>query len=602
MHLNITLRNMALAATFASAIMSASAYDCYLAADFTSGAIPADFTLVDADALEQSPDNAAYGFSTRDSWIISRPAGEDNYCACATSYFTTPGKASNWMISRSFTVDSADATLEWTARSVNAAMRDGYSIYISTDGNELEDFGTEPVFTIQNEVTKWTRRTLSLAPYEGKSISVAFVHDSYDCDRLCISDIFAGIPASAYLLSRTAPITGSTEPLDAVAEVYTNNETPVAGFSVTFECDGNRLRQDFPDRELKPGERFQVTFPKAITPIADETLTYTLAVEAGESVYSAEEAITCLPVRVLCEEMTGTWCGFCVSGIVMLEEMRRDFPDTFIGAAIHVNDVMSGSAWNSRVSKFIGSGLPAMVMNHDNGSSGHPRQIRDYYLSLVQRAPVASIRAYSVYDPVARTVDVTSRLLFADEADGSTFRIDYGIVENDVYHPGNPAYLQSNAYAGGENGEMGGWENLPDHVDGVHFNEVARHYVGDCDPLPASIAPLEEVLHTASFQIGDAVENPNNAELIAILFDADDKVVNVARTPLNGTDAVATRDAESQLLIRDGRIIVPDGTPVYLYTISGTLIATGRNGSLPLPATRGLYIVTTGDKTTKIII
>ena len=35
------------------------------------------------------------------------------------------------------------------------------------------------------------------------------------------------------------------------------------------------------------------------------------------------------------EEGTGTWCGWCVRGIVALEYMRENYPDKFIGIGVH---------------------------------------------------------------------------------------------------------------------------------------------------------------------------------------------------------------------------------------------------------------------------
>lgn len=581
--------------------MQAMAYDIYISADFSNGLFPEGFSLYDEDGLEQSPDNASYGFSDRDSWIIGRFQGEKEFCAAATSYFTVPGTASNWMVTDGFKVDSPNASLEWTARSANGNMPDGYSIYISTSGNTPADFTGAPLMSVAREDADWTRHRLSLAQYEGSEIWVAFVHDSHDCDRLLLSDIFAGVPASAYLLCDTPAIIGTCDPLDVSAQVFTHNESPVKGFSVELTANGTTVRQDFPETVLNPGVMYPVTFPEAIIPVENVTMDYTLRVIADEDSYELASSVTALPVRVMCEELTGTWCGFCVCGIVELEKMRTDFPDTFVAAAVHVNDVMT-SEWTSRVSQFIGSGLPTMVMNHDVLSSGHPSKIRNFYLSLMNRAPVASVKVDSRYDAASRMVEVSTLLKFAEETDGSLYRIHYGIIENDVYHPENSDYLQSNAYSGGDQGEMAGWEELGPKVHGVHFNEVARQYVDDSPALPGIIKPFEDVVHNISIAVTETLENPENAEVIAMLIDAEDRIVNVAKTPLMGSDTgISAIEADSPV-IRNG-VIAWNGTGhLRLYSIDGRLIATSTGGIMRVDGLHGAFILLAGDKSEKILL
>ena len=44
--------------------------------------------------------------------------------------------------------------------------------------------------------------------------------------------------------------------------------------------------------------------------------------------------------RPLIEEYTGTWCGWCVRGIVGMELLRETYGDDFIGVAYHNDDGM----------------------------------------------------------------------------------------------------------------------------------------------------------------------------------------------------------------------------------------------------------------------
>lgn len=52
------------------------------------------------------------------------------------------------------------------------------------------------------------------------------------------------------------------------------------------------------------------------------------------SQYSSDSQVK----RVLLEQFTGSWCGWCVDGSYVMELLEEDYPDTFIGCKIHNGD------------------------------------------------------------------------------------------------------------------------------------------------------------------------------------------------------------------------------------------------------------------------
>ena len=52
---------------------------------------------------------------------------------------------------------------------------------------------------------------------------------------------------------------------------------------------------------------------------------------------SATLAAESYPRRMVMEEATATWCGWCPRGIVAIDGLKRDFPDNFLAIAIHGN-------------------------------------------------------------------------------------------------------------------------------------------------------------------------------------------------------------------------------------------------------------------------
>ena len=70
------------------------------------------------------------------------------------------------------------------------------------------------------------------------------------------------------------------------------------------------------------------------------------------------------PKTVVFEEGTGTWCGACVAGLVRLKDMAHNHPVTdFIGIAVHNDDPMADSDYDSSVSELIDNTYPRGIMN-----------------------------------------------------------------------------------------------------------------------------------------------------------------------------------------------------------------------------------------------
>ena len=77
------------------------------------------------------------------------------------------------------------------------------------------------------------------------------------------------------------------------------------------------------------------------------------------SVYSA-------PKRVLVEDHTGAWCGWCVLGIQAMEDMLEMYPDKFIAVGVHNGDNMTTNLQNTLGEALAISGYPSGVINRKN--------------------------------------------------------------------------------------------------------------------------------------------------------------------------------------------------------------------------------------------
>ena len=71
-----------------------------------------------------------------------------------------------------------------------------------------------------------------------------------------------------------------------------------------------------------------------------------------------------IPLKMVVEEATGTWCGWCPRGAVNMEKMREKYPDEFIGIAVHNEDPMMVQDYNDGLTDLPGfGGFPSVIIN-----------------------------------------------------------------------------------------------------------------------------------------------------------------------------------------------------------------------------------------------
>lgn len=278
--------------------------------------------------------------------------------------------------------------------------------------------------------------------------------------------------------------------------------------TVTFEIPG-----DFVNEECDGKVNLELLWAdgSADDNIADNTVSLNVTF-ANDVMYK----------RMLVEEGTGAWCGFCVRGIVGLREMREKYPDTFIGIGVHNGDSYTVSAYDSWMCSYI-DGFPSCLINRD-GKVYDPSfdELEDYYKNM------DNIATADIEVSAQRTADgliLKSNTTFATSEDDASYNIVYVLREDQC--PIN----QSNYYSGGGYGPMGGFESMGGHPD-ILIDDVARGVYpapkGEAIDLPASIVKGTPYAHTLT-AANPSVLDWTNANVVAILIDnATGKVVNAA--------------------------------------------------------------------------
>lgn len=551
--------------------------------DFTNG-IPADFTLIDADGNTPSADIAPYGFSVGTPWVAYYLESEQNHVAASTSWYAQSGTSDDWMILPAVSVETADAVVAWRARATDANFSDGYAVYISEGGDAIEDFDkAHPLFTTAAESAEWTYHSISLDGYVGKTVRIAFVNNSTDCSLLYIDDVFVGTPQPARVISGMRPIVKPTDEIIVQGTVTTDMAEPVKGFTVGYEWDGKTGQVEFNDTELVPGE--SVPFSISTGSYIEEggSATFTIWAEAGGRRSQTEATVTSRVNKVVAEELTGSWCGWCVRGIVALEETKKAHPEQFIAIAVHGNDFLESPEYTDYIAGLIGSsGYTNSVVNRDRNTAGDP----EYIPVRFEQKASAPIEGYVTLETGGEDglYEATAKVALNSNGLDGHYRMAYAIVENDVYEEGNSNYVQHNSYAGGANGEMGGYEDLPEYVPDFHFQDVARGTIGDPSGIEGSL-PLRmdagrEYVTTESFTLPETVLNVDNVYIVAMLIDTRSSgIVNADMAKLTADDpagiagpGVNTEPERVEIYTLDGRRVAEGSLVPGIYirrTVSG---------------------------------
>ncbi len=443
---------------------------------------------------------------------------------------------------------------------------------------------------------------------------MAFVNNSTDCSRLYVDDIYAGIMPFAMVSDAVPAIVTSDSPIHPEITLTNPGETAVDGdVTVTVTCGDESQTETLRGVNIAAGELGRFTLQSVITPHNNRTVPYTITISDGETEASTSGEITALVNRVVCEEMTGMWCGYCVRGIVAMEEMNRKYPDTFIGMAVHQGDALAVDAYLP-IFSFSSEGLPYMVMMRSRDSRGDPRQISSYYSYIIDRQPTVGVGVTARTDADTRMVKATATLMFANDFSDLNYRLAWLITENNVCHPGDSEYYQTNNYAGGELGEMGGFENLSKRLSGdeIKFQDVPRGFAFDAyggieNSVPTEGKALESIESPVEFALPDNIDNLGECRLTCLVLDGDGKIVNAARVPLLGepdglTEAVADNSGAHFSAV-DGGLAATGlaGEAARVYRADGQLAALiTADGMTQLPA--GFYIVACGGQSTKLII
>lgn len=319
--------------------------------------------------------------------------------------------------------------------------------------------------------------------------------------------------------------------------------------------------------------------------------------------------------RVVAEEWTGTWCGYCPGGIWGMEYMRENYPDDFIGIAVHWGSGLNypdAFKCNNYITLLEDAGFcdrnfPGSVIDRRVVVEPFPDTFEEMVLSSGGDTGFADVALKVAYADDAKkklALTATTKISYDpaevnEELAAAKYALCFVVIENGLDG------TQRNYYAGSSY-DVGGWESLPSSAPWT-FNDVARSvdgFAGIAGSVPEVMEKGKEYDFDYTLTLPTSIKKLENVEVVALLLNTGNGTIEnavKAKTPdgVAGVDNVAAVDAAVKVVaVAGGVAVAGDCAEAEVYSLNGMKVASiSGAGAVSLPA--GLYVVravaTTGE-------
>ncbi len=346
----------------------------------------------------------------------------------------------------------------------------------------------------------------------------------------------------------------ASEKLKVSGIVSNNSNQSIQGFDLEIEVGNEVENFSFSNESIEPNGTFsfdlETDFDLEIGTAAEVKVTVVKAGDVDLDNNTRTESVTKMsffPTRkVVIEEGTGTWCGFCPRGAVTLDNLTENYPDNFIGIAIHNGDPMTNDVYDTGAAF---DGYPLCHVDRSLIGVDISPLAGESYMALRSNSrniPEAAISHETEYSPFQRRLFVTTTV---DPAIPLSGLYTYGLViTEDGVTSDDPAYAQVNFYSGGALGPMAGYENLPSTVPASQmvYNHVAREILGGYNGVPASLIRTlelgEQYSYTHVYDVPDEFDVENIHVVSLFIDNLTGRIVNAESTGLLEGGITSTRD------------------------------------------------------------
>lgn len=477
----------------------------------------------------------------------------------STSWLSPAGAADKWLITPSITGITSGSILSWAGFASDASYNDGYEVYVSaTAGANLNPVVTDftaitsnKVFTIPAEDSAaFMPHSISLAPFAGQTVRVAFRNNSNDMFHLYIDDIKVLIPAlNDIALQSITPIGldcwGAVSSTKTIAGTIVNNgSAPITAFTASYTDGTANGSSNFTGLNVNYGQTYNFTIatPYSITAATQANLKVyvNLASDANhtnDTLKTQVAGYSFLPNhKVVYEEATGTWCGFCVRGLVFMDSLQVSqlTANTTVRIAVHNGDPMVSTAYDAAVSALVG-GYPTILV--DRAFSGDPSDAFTAYTDHINDFGLGDLTLTQSYNSTNRLITATVNANLASSFTNNNTTNDYRlavVITEDMVHGTATGYDQHNYYTGNAYGPLSGAghdfaaETDPVPAARMYYNFVARTilggFSGQANSLPSTIVAGSTYSKSFTYTV-PAAYDVTKMKINALLIDAKNNII-----------------------------------------------------------------------------
>lgn len=251
----------------------------------------------------------------------------------------------------------------------------------------------------------------------------------------------------------------------------------------------------------------------------------------NDSATTAITTVTEMPVKkLLLEEGTGTWCGWCPRGAVYMDSLWHTVPNDVSLVAVHNGDPMTLTAYDNFVSGKIG-GYPSVLV--DRREEVDPSDLIDVHAEQKDYFGFAQI---TLADQNASNFDFSVKVTVKPAIDlNGDYRLALALTEDNVTGTGS-TWGQRNYYS--NNAPLTGaghdWFSEPGTVPDskMTYQFVARAIVpspaGAAGSLPSSMTAGNTYDYTFNTTISNAFHRYNNnmRAVVMLIRNSDGAVLN----------------------------------------------------------------------------
>lgn len=457
--------------------------------------------------------------------------------------------------------------------------------------------------------------TSTLGDYIAVGTSWQHIGNMYG--NICINAIIEGDNLPQYDLSFTdiaVPFSVNPGTEFSVEAMFKNNGSKAIN-NIDLECTLNGTPAENATYTLKPekvlpGEFATLTVKGISSEVETCDLEVALNVKAvnGEADNNPDDNVVsqftaCIKEgfdrKIVVEEWTGTWCGYCPAGIVGMEYMKKNYGnDGFIGIAVHGDDQMAVSSYAPFREVYAAVSYPGSAFNRKYSVYPSQETMEEAYKVLKPIKSYVEVTGISAEsNEEATQLNVSATVNFAAPVTNGEYALAFVVTENQV-----GPYTQLNYYSGTQT-PMGGWEKKMYNQPWL-FDDVARS-ITDCwgikNSIPATLDAGAAHTYETSVSIRNVVDLSKAELVVLVLNQRTSEIINAGKISLY--DAAVEAVENSSLTIEGrNRMIVFNGeyASCSIFGMDGSRLAEGYvGGSVEVPA--GIYVVKAQDAAGNVI-